>query len=157
MSIFGFKVCLASTMTSSVTHDGKPVAGAKVMRTVTFNDKEYITESETDAQGNFSLPALSDRTPWKHSPFEVVILSRVTITYEGESHLALRVSKRNFDEGGELNHLEKIKHGESTFIPYKFTCELTDPEFNRQLMTNRNSISGKCLYIGESKPTEASN
>ncbi len=154
MSIIGFKVCIASEMKASVTENGTAVVGAKVTRTVEFANKKYTTEVETDDNGNFILPAQYTRTMWKHTPFEVLIWNRITVVHQGASHLAVDIIKRNFDVDGELNSLERLKRGMAVFTPYEFTCELTDPEYNRLVETNHIGITGKCLYIGETKPEE---
>ncbi|CAM3666923.1 carboxypeptidase-like regulatory domain-containing protein [Rheinheimera salexigens] len=39
-----------------VTQDGKPVAGAKVLRLLTYSDKEFNDSTTTDEHGRFYLP-----------------------------------------------------------------------------------------------------
>lgn len=152
MSLIGFKVCLASEMKATVTYEGKPATGAVVTRVVNFNNKDYTTETRTDEAGRFVLPALYDRTLWKHTPFETRMWQTVNIVYRGESHLGLELSKQNFDEDGELNSQVRIERGMTTFVPYQFTCELTDREYDRSIGTISGGMGGKCLRINEVNP-----
>ncbi len=151
MNLIGFKVCLATEMKASVTHEGKPAAGAKIIRTVTFDKKSYITEVETDASGKFILPALYERYPWKLTKFVVFIKQKISVNYKNESHLALEVRKQNFDYDGELNNFAAIERGYGKFLPYEFSCELTnkEPDSFREIEGNGIGVGGKCLHITE--------
>lgn len=151
MSLIGFKVCLASEMKATVIYEGKPVADAVVTRVVRFNDKDYTTEARTDAQGRFVLPSLYERTLWKHTKFVVFIDQRVSIAYEGENHLALELTKQNFDYDGELNNPGSVARGYTKFVPYEFTCELTHemPERHRHIEGTGANFGGKCINVTE--------
>ncbi len=149
MSLLGFKVCLASEMKANVTWQGQPVEGATITRVVNYDNKDYTTEVHTDSAGNFVLPALYDRTLWKHTPFEVRIRQTVSIRYQNEIHKALELTKRNFDPDGEINNKVRIERGRSIFIPYQFTCELTDEERGRALEPSFGTVRGKCKSISE--------
>lgn len=149
MSLFGFKVCLATDVKGSVTLQGKPVANAKVTREVIFRDQKLNSETFTDENGNFSLPAVYDRTVWKHTPFEVVIGQTINIEYDNKLYLALGTSKRNFDINGELNSPAVINAGKEV-IPYVLTCELTHKDLTRVTKEGElNVIWGICLIPGE--------
>lgn len=151
MSLIGFKVCLASEMKATVTYEGKPATGAVVTRMVNFNNKDYTTETRTDDAGRFVLPALYDRTFWKHTKPVVFIDQRISITYDGENHLALELSKQNFDSDGELNNLNSVARGYTRFFPYEFTCELTHdaPKRHRHIEGTGANFGGKCINITE--------
>jgi len=154
MSLIGFKVCLASEMKATVTYEGKPATGAVVTRMVNFNNKDYTTETRTDDAGRFVLPALYDRTLWKHTPFETRMWQTVNIVYRGESHLGLELSKQNFDEDGEFNDPVRLERGLITFAPYKFTCELTDVESNNAIYEEFSGFfTGKCKLLKENART----
>jgi hypothetical protein len=149
MSLFGFKVCLATEVKGVVTLQGKPVANARVTREVIFRDQKLNSETITDEKGNFSLPAVYERTVWKHSPFEVVIGQTINIEHDNKQYLALGTSKRNFDFNGELNSPAVINAGKEV-IPYVLTCELTHKDSTRVTKEGElNVIWGICLIPGE--------
>jgi hypothetical protein len=149
MSLFGFKVCLATEVKGLVTLNGKPVANAKVTREVLFRDEKLNSETITDANGNFLLPAVYDRTIWKHTPFEVVIGQTINIEYDNNKYLAFRTSKRNFDVDGELNSPIAIENGEA-LTPFILACELTNEEWLRARKEgDSHAIRGMCLIPGE--------
>ncbi|MEY4590574.1 MAG: hypothetical protein RL497_2650 [Pseudomonadota bacterium] len=149
MSLIGFKVCIASEMRAQVTSSGQPVAGAQVVRKVTFDGKDYVTQVQTDAQGNFVLPVLYERTLWKNTPFEFRIPQMVTINYQGSEHVGVDIIRGNFDENGELNDMAKVTNGTQTLVPYQFLCELTNTETDRGVHSTRTVLSGKCLTTHE--------
>lgn len=144
MGFIGFKVCLATEMKANVTFAGKPVAGASVVRKVTFDGKDYVTEVKTDPLGNFILPTLYERTLWKHTPFEFRILQDVQIVYGGQSHLGVRIVRGNFDENGELNNMQAVNKGTDILVPYEFNCDLADEESSRGVNATHTVLSGKC-------------
>ena len=149
MGLIGFKVCIASEMKAQVTSQGKAVAGASVVRKVTFDGKDYVTEVKTDNAGNFILPTLYERTMWKNTPFEVQIEQEVMIHHNNVAHLGVEIVKRNFDENGEINDMDDVKKGTSTLKPYAFVCELNDEIHKRGVHETRAVLSGKCLTINE--------
>lgn len=144
MGLIGFKVCIASEMKAKVTSAGKPVAGASVVRKVTFDGKDYVTEVKTDSEGNFVLPTLYERTLWKNTPFEFRIPQDVHINYQGTSHLGVHIIRGNFDENGELNNMAEVKKGVDKYVPYEFVCELADQESDRGVRATHTVLSGKC-------------
>ena len=149
MSLFGFKVCLATDVKGSVTLQGKPVANAKVTRAVKFQDKSWKDESITDENGNFSFSAIYDRTISKYTPFEVVIGQEINIEHDNKTYLALRTSKRNFDYNGELNAPSAIKKGDE-LIPFLIRCELSnETKIRSSLGNDMATLSGICLIPGE--------
>jgi hypothetical protein len=149
MSLFGFKVCLATEVKGVVTLQGKPVANAKVTREVLFRDQKLNSETITDEKGNFSLPAVYERTVWKHTPFEVVIGQTINIEFENKQYLAFRTSKRNFDVDGELNSPIAIENGQ-VLTPFILACELTNEEWLRARKEgDSHAIRGICLIPGE--------
>jgi len=151
MAGIGFKICLASQMKGTVTFQGSPVSGEKVTRTVLYNNKEWVDETTTDTNGQFSFDSLYERSVWKHSPFEVLISQDIKIDYKGETHEGIRISKRNFADQGELNEEGAIK-AEQTLIPFDFTCELTDDVWGRYPQSNESTLlHGRCLFVGETK------
>jgi hypothetical protein len=149
MSLFGFKVCLATEVNGVVTLNEMPVANAKVMREIRFQNKARNDEVLTDANGNFLLPGVYDRTVWKYTPFEVVIAQFIHIEYENKKYLAFRTSKSNFDVDGELNSPIAIENGD-VITPFVLTCELTNEEWLRARKEgDSHAIRGICLIPGE--------
>ncbi len=66
------KVCLFSEISGVITLDGKPVANAKLVRTVN-KEKDITDETTTDDKGYFKMPAVYERTITKFLPMEFVV------------------------------------------------------------------------------------
>ncbi len=101
----GVSKVMFSEVQGVVLKAGKPLAGAKVVRTYTWawNDAEQTDQVTTDASGKFSF-ALAKRLSFITSifPHEPVIYQRIEISYENNEYLAWRLTKHNYDENGEL-------------------------------------------------------
>ena len=150
MSFLGFKVVLATEMKGTVVLSGQPAVGAVVRRVVQFDNKEYSDEVQVDNDGGFVIPELTGRTLWKHTPFEVLIPQEVTISYQGEKHLGLQLTKRNFDRTGEFNNFSMIEAGHEKLIDdYQFVCDLADEEYKRRFPESGKTVYGKCLHVSE--------
>ena len=107
MGLFDFlKVCLFSEVAGVVVVDGKPIAGAKLLRTVKLNDTVHSDETESNAEGKFHFDAMFTNSINKLLPIEPYLPQKIIISYNGREFLAWELDKHNFDEEGEL--LRKI-------------------------------------------------
>ncbi len=102
----GLAKVMFSEVQGVVLKDGKPVAGAKVVREYTWawNDASQKDEIITGTDGKFQF-TLTNRLSLLTSifPHEPVIHQKITITSESKEYLAWRFSKHDYDENGELN------------------------------------------------------
>ena len=116
------RVYIFSEVDGVVLMNGKPVSGAKVIRTADYKDKVHSNTVVTDEQGRFHF---DDIFTYSMRLSETAILQRIMIHYEGEEYLAWEMMKRNDNRYGELNDPETpevpIKH-------LQLNCELTDDQ-----------------------------
>lgn len=117
MGLFDFmKVCLFSEVRGVVTHNGKPVAGAKLVRSAELNDKTFTDTGVTDQQGRFHLKATFTKSVNAILPVEPFIYQKIFIHHQGKQYRAWEVDKRNYDVNGEIKK------------PINLSCELTDTD-----------------------------
>jgi hypothetical protein len=116
MSLFsGEDVCVFSSMQGMVTLNGKPVAGAKLRRVVTWKDKKGESDStETDAEGRFEFPAMM-RTLKQMLPAQFVAHQSIYVIYNDTEYHIWEMGKTSKQENSELGH-----------VADNLTCELTD-------------------------------
>lgn len=115
MSIFDAgKAYLFSEVSGIVTHEGKAVTGAKVIRKYEMN-KLVEEETTTDSEGRFSFPAVRGRSISQVFPAEFVAAQKILVEHDGEEVDIWSNSKRSPEENSELG-------GDAL----DFTCELTD-------------------------------
>lgn len=102
----GLSKVMFSEVRGVVLQNGKPVAGARVVRSYSWawNDAKKKEEVTTGVDGRFQFP-LESRVSLLTSifPHEPVIYQRIEIGYENKEYLAWEFSKRDYDENGELN------------------------------------------------------
>ena len=79
------KVCLFSRMTGVVELDRKPVANAKLIRTIKVS-KTVSDETYTDEQGRFEFPVVYKRALAKYLPQEFVANQEVHVQYGGKDY-----------------------------------------------------------------------
>ncbi|MEW5756921.1 MAG: DUF6795 domain-containing protein [Pseudomonadota bacterium] len=126
MSIF-FKgkeveAVLFSPLEGKITYQGKPAAGAKIMRWVAWKD----TDGETDVfyadnQGKFNIPKKT--IIYKENPLvQISIGQELTVEYQGKRTLIWKAGKSSSHLFGELG-------GQ----PVGLTCELTKEEMTAHL------------------------
>jgi hypothetical protein len=139
MGLFDFlKVCLFSEVNGVVTLEGKPVAGAELVRTAMINDKEYTDKTVTDEGGKFHFDAM-----YTHSInkivfiIEPVIPQTMTIFHNDKEYLGWRTSKRDYHMNAELDGEREID----------LKCELTN-ERSVKYQTLGSNISGICDLEG---------
>ncbi len=116
MSLFkGKDVYVFSAMEGAITYEGKPAAGAKIIRKVKWKDQEGESDSTVSGDnGEFSLPVMN-RTLRQVFPAQFVAHQSIYVQYKGqEFHI------------WEMGKLDKQEYGELGGKPINFRCELTD-------------------------------
>lgn len=115
MSIFGTDVVLFSPMQSRLTYQGKPAAGAKIVRHLIWKDeigeKEIFYANET---GDFDLPTKKDklRIPMLG---EFVIAQQLSVIFDDTEYIIWYKGSSGFDKHSGLGgYLKNVR------------CELTD-------------------------------
>jgi len=137
LSDFG-KVCLFSSISGVITLDGKPVAGAHLVRTGNrAGDK--TDETLTDAKGYFTFPAMFERTITKYLPQEFVASQKIVVLYQDKQYEMWTSIKRNPKENTE-----------SKGKPLIISCELNSEE--KTIIVNRVIIHSLCGWDVEPDP-----
>lgn len=126
------KVCLFSKMTGVMTLDGKPVANARLVRTVNLSSPES-DETVTDEQGNFEFPAVFKRTITKHLPQEFASNQEIIVHYQGQQYTMWSAVKRKPEENSE-----------SRGKPLVVACELNSEE--KMIKVNNSPIFSLCTW-----------
>lgn len=117
MSLFDIgKVCVFSEVEATLLHDGKPVSGATVTRTWSWDEHTSDT-AVTDENGRFSFSAVYQRSFKPLLPLEISITQQLSTTYDGKEYILWRGAKRDGEERSELDG-----------APFNITCELTNEE-----------------------------
>jgi hypothetical protein len=129
------KVCLFSKISGVITLDGKPVANAKITRTVNLN-KDKVDHTYTDDKGYFEMPAVFQRTVTKFLPQEFVAKQDIVVQYNGNSYDIWSGVKRTPEENAEAR-------GE----PLNVQCELNSEKSFKQV--NNSPYISRCTW-----PTE---
>jgi hypothetical protein len=94
------KVCLFSSISGVITLNGKPAAGAKLIRTAD-RDGVKTDETVTDKNGFFEFPAMFERTITKHLPMEFVASQKIVAHYDGKEYKIWSGVKRKKEENVE--------------------------------------------------------
>jgi hypothetical protein len=130
-----FQICMFSEVNAVVTLHGKPVTGAKIVRTSNeLDSKVYTEQTTTDAQGRFHFDAL-----WVFSlrhliPAQPMVEQHITIYHAGKEYMGWQHTKNGYGHNDELDHNK----------PLAFTCELGDePTLKYQMMGN---VEGICKW-----------
>lgn len=125
MSLFDAgKICTFSPVQAKLTLNGEPAVGAQVTRIAKLKDTK-TEETTTNTNGEFSFPAVFEKSVKKLLPMEIVVSQQILVEYQGETYEIWANGKMNPDENSELD-------GQ----PLNLTCELTD-----ELRTHRTSSS----------------
>jgi hypothetical protein len=102
----GLSKVMFSEVQGVVLKEGKPVAGAKVVREFiwAWNDASQRDEVTTDASGKFKFD-LASRVSLITSifPHEPVISQKIKIIHHGKVYIAWDFTKHDYDENGELD------------------------------------------------------
>lgn len=109
------EIVVCSPMEGVITLDGKPAAGARVERSLSWKDKAGEKDSvRTDDQGVFTLPLKTDTLALgKFS--QLVINQEIVVIYREQEYLIWTMGKGSKDIYGELGGK-----------PSNFRCELND-------------------------------
>lgn len=94
------KVCLFSAMTGVIKLDGKPVSGARLVRTVK-KEKKNADETITDNNGYFEFDAIFSRTITKYLPMEFVVNQQINVFYNDKEYEMWSGVKREPEENAE--------------------------------------------------------
>ena len=129
------KACLFSKISGIITLDGKPVANAKITRTVNLN-KDKVDHTYTDDKGYFEMPTIFQRTVTQFLPLEFVVKQDIVVQYNGNSYDIWSGVKRTPEENAE-------SRGEAL----KVQCELNSEKTFKQV-SNSPYIS-RCIWSAE--------
>lgn len=125
------KVCLFSGISGVITLDGKPVANARLVRTVN-KEKDKVDETTTDENGYFEMPPVFERTISKFLPMEFVVSQKITVYNQDQEVEVWSGVKRIPDENAE-----------SKGKPLVVKCELGLEEMN-YVKVNGGPIFSRC-------------
>ena len=121
MGLFDFmKVCLFSEVNGVVTLEGKPVAGAEIVRSAEINDKPYTDKTVTDENGRFHFDAMYTHSVNKILPMEPVIPQKILIKPQGHEYLAWEMTKHDYGINDEIK------------MPIRLACELLNKESGKE-------------------------
>jgi hypothetical protein len=126
------KVCLFSSISGVITLNGKPAAGAKLIRTAD-RDGAKTDETVTDENGYFKFPAMFERTITKHLPMEFVASQTIVVFHDGKEHKIWSGVKRNPNENIEAR-------GKLLVV----TCELNSEK--KFVQVNNSPIISLCMW-----------
>ena len=119
MSILkGEKVCIASGFEGRLTFEGKPAAGAKIVRKIFWRKAGGDAEEvNTDKDGRFQFPSCWDNLK-QVLPQQFVVQQSIFVQYKG--------NETQIWETGKMEKTEFSEFGGEK--PQNFRCELTDSE-----------------------------
>ncbi len=120
------RIYIFSEVDGVVLMEGKPVSGAKVVRTADYKDKIHTNTAITDDLGCFHF---DDIYTYSMRLSETAILQKIIIYYQDNEYLAWELVKRHENRYGELTDPEKP---EKPVIKLNLKCELTDDQKKEQ-------------------------
>jgi hypothetical protein len=126
------KACLFSKMSGVLLMDGKPVSGARIVRTVELSRKKE-DETVSDENGEFELPAIFERSILNVLPQEFAAGQEVVVHYENKEYRIWSGVKREPEENSE-----------SRGKPLAVTCELNSER--KFIQVNNNPIFTMCTW-----------
>ena len=132
------RVCLFSAISGTITLEGKPVAGARLVRTGD-RDGAKTDEAFTNDQGYFEFPAMYERTITKYLPQEFVAKQKLVVHYKSNTYRMWSAVKRDANENVE-----------SRGKPLIVECELSAEE--SLVVVNGSPIHSLCKWDVESDP-----
>lgn len=107
------KTCVFSSVKARLTMNGEPLKGVTVIRRWEWHELKEET-TQTDAQGNFSFPAVFESSVTRMLPMELVIAQGLYVKVGAEEKKFWSNSKREPKENAEYNGR-----------PISLVCELT--------------------------------
>lgn len=131
-----FQICLFSEVNAMVTLNGKPVAGAEVVRTANELDSKVYTEKAiTDENGHFHFDALYVFSLRKFIPTQPMVEQHMTISYLGKDYMGWQHTKNGYGHNQEIDDDK----------PLNLKCELSDdPSLKYQEVAG--NIKGICYW-----------
>lgn len=132
------KVCLFSKISGVITLDGKPVANAKITRTVNLN-KDKVDHTYTDEKGYFEMPAVFQRTVTKFLPQEFVANQEIVVRHLDKDYRIWSSVKRTAEENSEARGKDLVVE-----------CELNSEE--TLITVNNSPIFSLCKWNVEPDP-----
>lgn len=127
------KVCLFSGISGVIKLDGKPVANARLVRTVN-KEKDKVDETTTDENGYFEMPPVFERTITKFLPMEFVVGQKIEVYSEDKVTEIWSGVKRKPEENVE-----------SKGKPLVVECELSLEKMN-YIKVNGGPIFSRCKW-----------
>ncbi len=153
MTLFSlFIINVLTAMDGTITLDGKPVSGVKVIleTRIVFNNKKTVSSTETDHLGRFHFDAIFSNSINNILPSAKMIDQKVTLLYQNKEYLAWKMVKNNYKYNGELNDLSD-PIDESNVIPLILTCDFNNENITRKAGTHEHvTLTGICRWRGES-------
>lgn len=142
------KVYLFSDMKGVVLYEGKPVEGAKIIRTaMTNNDKEHKDSTTSDSTGHFQFDQMDTKLFLKLLPTTIRVNQKIIIEFKGQQYLAWKAFTGG-ENKGELNNTDVI--GTSKEININLNCELTASEsIKASESISTSGIKGICSWEGQ--------
>ncbi|OHA80390.1 MAG: hypothetical protein A2675_01335 [Candidatus Yonathbacteria bacterium RIFCSPHIGHO2_01_FULL_51_10] len=140
--LLGQKIVLFSAVNGVITLDQKPLAGARVTRTVEWKDETYKDEATTSASGSFHLPEMPG--PGRIVLAEFVASQLMEVEYQDQKWLIWRMVKR---EAGPNRELVDDNNWESAGTPIEFSCELSTP--TRKIKLLLSVLRTNCQFPAE--------
>lgn len=126
------KACLFSKMSGVLLLEGKPVSGARLVRTVDLSGKRS-DETTSDENGKFEFPSLYEKSIRNILPQEFAVAQEIVVYHEGLKYQIWSAVKRDPKENSE-------SRGESLIV----TCELT--EKRKFIQVNNSPIFSVCTW-----------
>lgn len=112
---------LSPEVNGILTLHGKPIAGAKILRRLTYSDKEFNDSAITDEQGHFQLPVKTVKLRVS-SMFDTAVTQNLVVEYankQTEIWTAGTTNTLNYDS------IHKLLSD--------MTCELTSPDMRLEI------------------------
>lgn len=127
------KICLFSEVNGFITVNGKPVVGAKVIRTSGLNSKTFTETTITDNEGYYHFDMHIIKSINRILPLEPYIPQKIIIWLDDKDYQGWQMVKRNYDVNGEIGAALNLK------------CELTkQPDITEQKIGS--NIFGLCRW-----------
>jgi hypothetical protein len=112
---------LSPEVNGTVTFNGKPIAGAKVMRLLTYSDKKFNDSTTTDEHGHFRLPVKTVKLRVS-SMFDTAVTQNLVVEHANKQTDVWTAGTTN-----TLNY-ESVQK-----LLSSMKCELTSPEMRLEI------------------------
>jgi hypothetical protein len=126
------KACLFSKISGIITLEGKPVANAKITRTVNLN-KDKVDFAYTDENGYFQMPAVFQRSISTLLPQEFAANQEIVVRYQEKDYRIWSSVKRTPEENSEARGKDLV-----------IECELNSEE--TLITVNNSPIFSLCKW-----------